>query len=406
LLIVKTPDEVREIINAHLLSCKSNDVLSFETVKTLDALWRVLHQDIIANENIPGFNRSTVDGYAVLSSDTFGCSESIPAVLTVKGEVLMGESADCQPEPGTCMIVSTGGEVPDGADAVVMHEFTEDFGTGMVGIQKPAAPGNNIIYYNDDSSAGDLVLPAGTVISPHDVGIISALGYSDVEVCCKPVVGVISTGDELVQVSAVLKSGQVRDVNTPMLLAAMADIGAASKDYGIIPDDSKAIRNAMLSAVESCDIVLLSGGSSAGVHDMTARIIEAEGELLFHGIAMKPGKPTILGVVKDKLIFGLPGHPVAAFMVTELFVKPLVFCFMGAELKRKTTMAILSEPISSNHGREEYVLVRLDSESGLATPIRSKSGLIASMAGIDGYICIARDNEGLAKGTEVIVFYF
>jgi len=410
LLSVKTPDEVFEIINKRLLplylSCRS----ACEAVGLTGASGRVLHQDIVSSEDVPGFDRSTVDGYAVRASDTFGCSEAIPAVLDLAGEVQMGESAGFELVPGTCVTVSTGGALPGGADAVVMVEHTEDYGSGMIGIQKPAAPGNNIIFKGDDVSAGVCVLAAGTLLTPHDIGILSALGYSEVSVMVKPLVGIISTGDELVSTSSLPDSGQVRDVNTPMLMAAVARFGADAKDFGIIRDDEQEIRTAVLEAAESCDVVLISGGSSAGARDMTARVIESEGELLLHGIAMKPGKPTILGIIKDKPVFGLPGHPVAAYLVTELFVRPLIAGFMGTAVKRLTTTARISEAISSNHGRAEYIAVRLKWDSndtaGTAYPIRGKSGLITSLAGVDGYICIPRDCEGLPAATEVTVFYF
>jgi len=303
------------------------------------------------------------------------------------------------------VIVSTGGELPEGADAAVMVENTEEYGSEMIGIFKPVAPGNNVIFKGDDVTLGTKVLTEGTILTPHDIGILSALGYSEVKVRQKPVVGIISTGDELVETSVVPKSGQVRDVNTPMLIAAVTRFGAIAKDFGIIKDEETAVSEAIISACEKCDVVLISGGSSAGKRDLTAKIIGSEGELLLHGIAMKPGKPTILGIVKNKPVFGLPGHPVAAYLVTELFVRPLLEQLMGATVKRYKTTARLSEAISANHGRAEYIAVRLD-EKGNAHPVKGKSGLIASLTNVDGYICIPRDSEGLPEGAEVKVTYF
>ena len=401
MLIVKTPDEVREIIKNRFAGCGFES----EKIKAADALGRTLHCDIISEEYVPGFNRSTVDGYAVIASDTFGCSESIPAMITVAGEVMMGESADCILSPGTCVIVPTGGELPEGADAVVMVEHTEDFGGGLAGINKPVAPGNNVIFKGDDVSVGDIVLTAGTELKAHDIGILSALGCYEIDVRKKPVVGVISTGDELVETIKAPGRGQVRDVNTPMLLAAVTSFGASVINCGIIRDDESAMRAALRQAAKICDIVLISGGSSAGSRDMTARVIGSEGEFLFHGIAMKPGKPTILGEIYSKPVFGLPGHPVAAYLVTELFVRPLIAMMLGAFRKPLTTGAWISEAVSSNHGRAEYIVVRLD-EDGIAFPVKSKSGLITSLADADGYICIPRDCEGLAAGSHVVVTYF
>jgi molybdopterin molybdotransferase len=399
-LNVKTPNEVLKIINNQF----KPDDFSAESV-TLDvACGRVLHHDVVSEEDVPGFNRSTVDGYAVIASDTFGCSESIPAILSVAGEILMGESAESALSQGTSMIVSTGGEVPSEANAVVMFEHTEDYGKGMIGIQKSVAPGNNIIFKGDDVSIGDIALTAGTRLTPHDIGILAALGIAIVDVREKPVVGIISTGDELIPPAEAPGRGQVRDVNTVMLHAAATSFGAEAKDFGLIKDDEKAIRRAVMSAVQTCDIVMISGGSSAGARDLTARVIAQEGELLLHGIAMKPGKPTILGKITGKPIFGLPGHPVAAYMVTELFIRPLIDMLVGTKPGQYSTKATLTESISSNHGREEYIAVRL--EDGTAHPVRGKSGLIAGLAEVDGYICIPRDCEGLAKGAAVRVVYF
>jgi len=413
MLNVKTPDEVYEIIKEHFAFFK----FEAESVSAAFAAGRVLSSDIISDEDVPGFNRSTVDGYAVRASDTFGCSEGNPVVLSLTGEVLMGESAQgdgsfVSLRAGTCMAVSTGGEIPEGADAAAMVENTEDYGSGMIGFSKPVAPGENVVLRGDDVSAGTCVLSKGTVLSAHDIGILSALGYFEVFVRKMPVVGIISTGDELVSVSEKPHAGQVRDINSSMLLAAVNHFGAAGKVFGIIRDDETAISRAMLEAAETCDVVLISGGSSAGIRDMTARVIDTHGELLLHGIAMKPGKPTILGRVAGKPIFGLPGHPVAAYLVTELFVRPLIARFMGTSVKRQATAALLGEALSSNHGREEYLPVRLTESNDAATlmptahPIRSKSALISSLSGVDGYICIPRDCEGISKGTQVTVTWF
>jgi len=401
MLNVKTPDEVIKLIKNRFALRRT----AAENIAVADALGRVLFKDIVSGEDVPGFDRSTVDGYAVIASCTFGCSDSLPAVLTFKGEVKMGESAGFSLSPGTCAVVSTGGELPENANAVVMVEHTEDYGSGMIGISKPAAPGNNLIFKGDDISAGELVLAAGTKLTAHGTGILSALGYCEAAVCCKPLAGIISTGDELVEPSGKPAGGQIRDVNSSMLHAAMVSFGADVRNYGIIRDVEASIASAVREAAAACDIVLISGGSSAGTRDLTARVLEAEGELLLHGIAMKPGKPTILGVIDDTPVFGLPGHPVAAFFVAELFVRPLIAELTGSTVKRFTTGAVTSEALSSNHGRAEFIAVRLN-DTGTAFPVRGKSGLIASLAGVDGYICVPRDCEGLPKGAEVVVTYF
>ena len=401
MLNVKTPDEAFEVVSR----LHKSGQIGVENVDISEALGRIISFDVTADEFVPGFDRSTVDGYAVVAADTFGCSESMPAVLNLMGEILMGESAVGSIKPGCCVAVSTGGDLPEGADAVAMVEHTEEYGDGLIGISRPVAPGNNIIFKGDDVKPGDVVLCAGTELAPHDIGILSAIGNTSVSVYKTPVVGVISTGDELVNPTLIPKRGQVRDVNTPMLLALVRKFGAVPVNYGIIRDEAQTLSEAVMRAVAQCDVVLISGGSSAGVRDMTAKVIESNGELLFHGIAMKPGKPTIMGVIGGKTVYGLPGHPVAAYFVTELFVRPLITGLMGVNVTRRGTNAKISEAISANHGRAEYIAVTLD-DSGMAHPIRGKSGLIASLAGADGYICIPRDSEGIPADADVSVTFW
>ena len=347
-----------------------------------------------------------MDGYAVRAADTFGCSDSIPAILALAGEIPMGQAADTPLEAGTCVAVATGGAVPEGADAVVMLEYTEDYGDGTIGILKPVAPGNNLIFKGDDVAPGKIIIPAGHTLAPHDIGSLAAMGISSVKVSAKPLIGIISTGDELVEITKKPKPGQVRDVNSFVLEALIKQSGGRSKSYGIIRDNERDLLTYVSQAVKECDIVLISGGSSVGMKDVTARVIESNGRILLHGIAMKPGKPTMLGIVANKPVFGLPGHPVAAYLTARLYVCPLIAKLMGAKIKQNTVTAAISETIPSNHGRAEFIAVFLETiDNGLfARPIRGKSGLITSLAASDGYICIPRDCEGLAQGTKVTVY--
>ncbi|MCL2365841.1 MAG: molybdopterin molybdotransferase MoeA [Oscillospiraceae bacterium] len=401
MLTVKTPEDA----SATIRSIYQDKRTGIVRIETQSALGRILGADVIADEYVPGFDRSTVDGYAVIASDTFGCSASIPAVLELEGEILMGEAAHGSLKPLTCIAVSTGGDLPEGADAVVMVEHVEVYGDGLIGILRPVAPGNNIIFKGDDVSPGDLILKAGTVLDAYDIGLLSALGKTEVCVMHKPVVGIISTGDELVDSAQTPGRGQIRDVNTPMLMAAILKCGAQPRNYGIVRDEAQALSQAVTCAVTECDVVLISGGSSAGVRDMTAKIIQTHGTLIFHGIAMKPGKPTIFGSIHEIPVFGLPGHPVAAYFVTELFVRPLIAGLMGADVRRNTAFFAIGEAISANHGRAEYVAVRVG-QAGVAVPLKGKSGLISSLAYSDGYICIPRDREGVSKGAMVEVIYW
>lgn len=398
---MKTPDEALSIINS---TFKGGSML-FERIHIREALGRTLGDNVVAHEYVPDFNRSTVDGYAVYARDTFGSSESIPAILPQNGEILMGAAALYPLEKGTCLSVPTGGDVPDGADAVVMLEYTEDYDDGTIGILKPVAPGDNMIFRGDDVSPGDILLSAGTILSPHDIGALAASGIIEVSVCKKPIIGIISTGDELVAYDEKPLKGQIRDVNTLMLEAVIHDAGGVTKSYGIIRDNEEDLQDAVTWAVSDCDIILISGGSSVGMKDATARVIEKTGDILFHGIAMKPGKPTILGVIDQKPVFGLPGHPVAAYFAAQLFIRPLIGLLMGRNQKQYPVTARLGEAVSSNHGRAEYMGVVLEDggENITAHPIHGKSGLITSLSGSDGYICIPRDCEGMPKGSAISV---
>ena len=400
MLHVKTPEEVLAMIESEFAP-----VAEWEFVSLSAAMGRVLAEDIIATEYVPDFNRSTVDGYAVRARDTFGCTDAIPAILSLQGEVLMGQSAELTVQADCCIAVPTGGAVPEGADAVVMVEFTEDYGDGTIGMLKSVAPGQNMIFRGDDVYPGKPVLEKGRVLSSQDVGALAAIGRTQVPVVKKLTVGVISTGDELVPPEQVPGPGQVRDVNSPMLEAMLGTFGVHVINYGIVIDDEALLREKVEKAVAECDAVLLSGGSSVGVKDAACRIIESMGSVLLHGIAIKPGKPTILGKAGCKPLVGLPGHPVAAYFITKLFVLPLLSELMGRKQTAYTTTAKVTENISANHGRAQYHCCRLERKDGelYAHPIRGKSGLITTLAGADGYFCITRDCEGLPKFAQIQV---
>ena len=402
MLQVKTPEEVLRLIHD-----KFRPVSELaESVPLTAAAGRTLSEDIIAEEYVPDFNRSTVDGYAVRAADTFGCSDAIPAILSLQGEIRMGEDAGFALLRENCAYVPTGGALPEGADCAVMLEYTEDYGDGTIGILKPGAPGMNVIFRGDDVYPGKVVLQAGRVLSAQDIGALAAIGRTVVPVQRKLKIGVISTGDELVPPGQKPLPGQVRDVNTALLSALLTEQGAEVHSYGIIVDDEDLLRETVTRAVQECDAVLLSGGSSVGVKDASCRIIESLGELLLHGIALKPGKPTIMGRVGNKPLVGLPGHPVAAFVVARLFMVPLLDRLAGRERPLWSVTAELSESVGANHGRAQVNPCRLLRQDGrvLALPIRSKSGLITQLAGADGFFCIERDCEGLPKGAPVQVY--
>ena len=399
MLSVVKPEDITSIIERAF-----PPALPEETVSPAEALGRVLARDIRAEEYVPDFERSTVDGYALRAADSFGCSEVMPSLLALVGEVRMGEGAGAL-SAGECVYVPTGGAVPAGADAVQMLEYAEDFRDGTVGILRPAAPGENMAHRGEDVSPGALVLPAGKRLGAEDVGVLAALGAAEVPVRRRAAVGVISTGDELVEVGERPSPGQVRDVNSSMLAALLAEQGAIARSYGIVRDGGERLEGVLSLALRECDMVLVSGGSSVGVMDSTCRVIESLGAVVFHGVAMKPGKPTILGSCGGKPVVGLPGHPVAAFFAERLLVRGILDRLAGRSGRDRQVSAKLTEAVSANHGRAQYTGVRLrEGADGLeAVPIRTKSGLISSLALADGCFCIPCDSEGAAAGETVSV---
>lgn len=400
MLYVKTPEEVLDIIKQQF-----PPVAEMEYVDLASAIGRVLAEDIAADEYVPDFHRSTVDGYAVHARDTFGSSDAIPAMLPVVGEVLMGQKAEFVLDTDACCYVPTGGALPEGADSVVMIEYTENYGDGLIGISRAAAPGENMIFRGDDVYPGKVVLTKGRLLGAQDIGALAAIGKTKVPVRKKLKAGIISTGDELIPVEQKPEEGQVRDVNSHMLAAMLEAFGVMAVNYGIVVDDADLLQQKTAQALSECDLVLISGGSSVGVKDATCSMIASMGELLVHGIAMKPGKPTILGNVKGKPVFGLPGHPVAAYFVAKLFVLPLAGNLQARTMTQYTVSAVLAESISANQGRAQYQCCHLQHSGNkvIAYPIRSKSGLITTLAGADGYFCIERDCEGLPQGAEIQV---
>ena len=289
-----------------------------------------------------------------------------------------------------------------------MIEYCEDFGDGTIAVSKAVAPGENLIFKGDDLFPGKLILPAGRKLLSRDIGTLAAMGVTNPLVVKKPVVGIISTGDELVSLEETPAEGQVRDVNSPMLAAVMEEFGAEVRLFGIVRDDETLLADALDRALARCDCVLISGGSSVGTKDATGRIIEKLGEVLFHGLSIKPGKPTILGRAGNKIIFGLPGHPGAAWFVSRIFVRAAIDRLMGRETRAISIPARLTESVSANHGRAQYMGTGLHREGRqwFAKPLRSKSGLISSLCTADGFFCIPRDREGCAAGEEVEVILY
>lgn len=386
-------------------------ILKSEWVKLPDATGRILKNDIIAKENVPDFRRSTVDGYAVYSRDVFGASESIQSILDLKGEILMGQEAKEELFiPGQCYYVPTGGMLPNGADSVIMIEYTEKLDGTTILTSKASSPGENVIEIGEDIKKGELVIKKGTKLRAYEIGVLASLGFYEVEVWKKPIIGIISTGDEVVHPSQGINTGQIRDINSYLLNSLATDKGCEPIIYGLIKDEYELLKNTLEKAVADCDIVLVSGGSSVGKKDNTLKVIEdlEDGELLVHGISVKPGKPTIIGKSKGKIIFGLPGHPLACAVIFNIMVK--YYIEKITEYKEKVYPTICKFKINYHKakGREEYlpVIIEEKGEELLASPVFGKSGLITSFSKAYGYMRIERNEEGIKEGQIVKVYKF
>ncbi|PWH12321.1 MAG: molybdopterin molybdenumtransferase MoeA [Anaerolineae bacterium] len=383
-------------------------------VETSAALERVTAEDILAPHALPEFPRSTVDGYAVRSRDTFGASDSLPAYLKLVGEVPMGTTPAFGIDPGQCALIHTGGMLPAGADAVVMLEYTQQVGD-EIEILRAVADGENVIRVGEDVQQGQVVIPRGTRLRPAEIGGLMALGITKLRVVNKVSVGLISSGDEVVPADQVPAPGQVRDINAHTLAALVRRAGGEAVFYGIAPDRFDALQVKAKTALQECALVVISAGSSASTRDMTAQVIDSLGKpgVLVHGINTKPGKPTILGVCDGKAVIGLPGNPVSALVNGYLFVVPVIEKLLGLPLDRPRPCltARLTVNLASQAGREDWWPVKLirasantRQEAWLAEPIFGKSNLIFTLAAADGLIKIPPDATGLTAGEVVEVF--
>lgn len=380
-----------------------------ESISTYEALGRVTAAPLRSPMALPAFPRSTVDGYAVRAADTLGASESLPAYLSVVGEVPMGQAATVKVDPGQTVIVHTGGMIPSGADAVVMVERTQRLSDQDIEVLRPVADGENIINVGEDILEGDEILPAGHLLRPQDIGGLLAVGLTEVTVARRPRVALIATGDEVIPPSESLGPGQVRDINTYTLSGLVERAGGEPWPLGIIPDRFEALKAAAIRALAEADVVIISAGSSVSVRDITGDVINQLGQpgVLVHGISFRPGKPTILAVCDGKPVVGLPGNPVSAMVVFELLVTPMLWRWQGLTHppEARTAKARLARNVASVAGREDRVQVRLEQrDDGLwADPVFGKSNLIFTLVKADGMIKVPLDKTGLSAGELVEV---
>lgn len=412
LLNTDTLDEAR----AKLLAEAEKNPPGKERVPFEESLGRILAEDLISEVNIPDFRKSSVDGYAVVSKDTQGVTDSIPVFLDVTEEVAMGHAPSGTVGPGQAVYVPTGGMLPDGADAMVMVEYAEKFDENSIAVYDSVSPGRNVIQEGEDVRKGSVLMRKGAKVRPQEVGVMASAGISSVCVTAPWKISVISTGDELVDVEDDPTKGQTRDINTYSIAAAGRKYGFDIVSRRVLKDDRALIREAVEEAVKVSDVVLVSGGSSQGEKDFTAGIMDelAQPGVLTHGIALKPGKPTILAYDEESatVLAGLPGHPAAAMMVFELLIGWLYCQLTGMQQPRRIP-AKISENVAAAGGKTTCLLVKLTEEqddiSGCmyrAQPLFGKSGLMTMLTEADGYTLIDTDDEGLKEDQIVQVVLF
>jgi len=403
--------EPREALNVLL----TVNPVGTEEIPTVRARARVLADELRSAVDLPHFHRAAMDGYAVIAKDTFGASQSLPAYLKLAGVVEMGKEAAQPLTPGTAMRISTGGMMPPNADSVVMVEYTDETDAGLVEIHRGVSPWQNVIQIGDDIKKGELVFPRGRRLRAHDLGALTGVGIASIPVFKKPRIALISTGDEIVDVESEPRPGQVRNINQHSLAGLIEECGGELKDWGVVRDDRTALRDAIAGALEWSDLVLLSGGSSMGAKDIALETILSfpDAQFVFHGISIAPGKPTIFAKACGKPILGLPGYPVSALVIFDLFAAPLIRRLGGENLDvlekfSRSVRAVLKTNVASQIGREDYVRVVLErSPAGLlAAPLPSKSGAIFTLVKADGMVRVDMNQDGLEQGEEVEVILF
>lgn len=403
LMRVTDPQIVLELIEKHFLP------LAAETTDLEQAGGRILAEPVYAGEDLPGFDRSTVDGYAVIARESFGAQEGLPAVFEYTGEVLMGRPAPAI-EENSCFLIHTGGMLPAGADAVIMLEDTETL-EKQVHAFRQVAPGENVIRKGEDLRRGEEALAPGTQLRAPEIGLLASLGRGEVKVHRKPVMGLLSSGDELAPyMTKTLEPGKIRDSNRPSLAYLGRREGAEVVENGILADSFPLFLEKSRDLLERVDFLVFSGGSSVGARDFTARTMKELGDpgLLVEGISIKPGKPTLLANCGGKPVLGLPGHPVSALVIFSVFGAAILEQLSGRKQRRHrpAVRASLARNLPSSSGRTDYVRVKLDFPDGraLAIPLFGRSGMLRTLAAADGFLIIPAEREGLIEGEEVEVF--
>ena len=401
---VRSPSQALEDLRPHL-----SPVSESECVPASSSLGRVIAEEIRSPEDLPAFPRSSMDGFSVRARDTFGASESLPALLEVVADIPTGRNSETTLNPGQAAVAYTGGMLADEADAVVMVERTQPADSHSIEVLRPVAPGENVIHAGEDVRTRDLLFRPGHTIRPQDIGGLLALGIHDVPVLRRPRVAIVSTGDELVPPDVRPERGQIRDINTYTIATRVTQCGAEPAIMGLVPDQYAPQLEAARKGINSADMLVFSAGSSLSSRDMTATVFNQLGEpgVLLHGISIKPGKPTIVAVADGKPLFGLPGNPVSALVVFDLLVAPAIHVLSGASRQPivNTIDAILTDDVPSESGRQDYVPVKLSQSNSVlsAKPVFGKSNLIYTLINSDGVMQVPADSGGLYAGEKISV---
>lgn len=411
---VSTSEEAIKVLKDHL-DIQKIIQKNREIVNIKDSLHRILAEGIISPCNLPGFNRSTMDGYAIKAEDSFGASESLPSYLKIIGEIKMGSKSEFKINPGEAVKISTGGMLPEGANAVIMLECTALIDDTTVELRRSVAPWENIVREDEDMKAGEVLLKEGYRLRPQDIGILAGIGKINIKVFKRPRVAIISTGNEIIPAQNEPQIGEIRDINSYTLGACVEEADGIPIYKGIIKDEVDLLEQEIRKTIkkDKVEVVIVSGGSSMGTRDITLEVLNKLGKpgVLIHGVSVRPGKPTVIAIANNKPIFGLPGHPVSTMIIFNLFVRPLISWLQGGDYNYDSPKEVEAEitcNVVSDSGREDYVRVFLYKEKGkfYAEPVWGKSGLISTMVRASGLIKIGLNIEGIEKGSKVMVKLF
>jgi molybdenum cofactor synthesis domain-containing protein len=386
--------------------------LGDEEAVLLEANNRVLSEDVVSSLDIPPFNRSTVDGYAVKAQDTFGADENKPTALRIVGSVAVGEAPNVALGKGEAIEIVTGAVIPQGADAVAMVEDTECEDAELL-IYSAITVGENVMKKGSDIQKGAVVLRKGQILGSSEIGILAALGLTKIKVLKIPIIAVLSTGGEVTELGRPLPPGKIYDINAYSISTAIIEAGGKPVYFGVVPDDKTALAKSMKMAVASADMVITSGGVSVGPKDYTPQIVDSLGKpgIVVYGIAVKPGKPTTVGFVGEKPIFSLPGHPTSALLIFYLLARPLILRLAGRpETTMKMIKAFAGARMFSAKGRRTYVMVKLEFDKDcrlIAEPVETgASGAISTLAKADGFVEIAENEQFVDVNQEVSITLF